>query len=124
MLAKPFRPSDHRPGAGRVGRERMDRRSLRRVAGALCLILAFYCLVAAAATLQAAPTVPGEPGTARTPERPPVRLPLLVPILFLVFVVVLAAVARRGRRTGLSRSRSEPDSAPAPSPRSQVSGRR
>jgi hypothetical protein len=75
----------------------MDRRVLRRVAGALCLLLAFYCLVAAAATL-AAQTPSAEPDPSRPPERSPSRLPLLIPIVFLIFLVVVAAVVHRGRR--------------------------
>jgi hypothetical protein len=86
----------------------MDRRVLRRVAGALCLRLAFYCLVAAAATI-AAPSPSAEPGTGRAPERPPSRLPLLIPIVFLVFLVVVAAVVYRGRRSAaVPRGRQEP----------------
>ncbi len=74
-----------------------DRRTLRRVAGALCLLLALYCLVAAAATLSAQ-TVPGNPELSQQPERPTNRLPLLIPVVFLVFLVVVAAVVHRGRR--------------------------
>lgn len=75
-----------------------DRRVLRRVAGTLCLLLALYCLVAAAATLSAQ-TVPGNPEVSKQPERPTQRLPLLLPgVVFLVFLVVVAAVVHRGRR--------------------------
>lgn len=75
-----------------------DRRVLRRVAGALCLLLAFYCLVAAAATLSARPVSAG-PEVGKQPERATQRLPLLIPVVFLVFlVVVTAAVHRRHRR--------------------------
>jgi hypothetical protein len=74
-----------------------DRRVLRRVAGALCLLLALYCLVAAAATLGARPVAAGsEVGT--PPARVLERLPLLLPVVFLVFVVVAAAAVHRGPR--------------------------
>jgi hypothetical protein len=63
------------------------------VAGVLCLVLAFVCLVAAAATLSAQ-TVPGDvapstPGALRQP------LPLVIPLVFLIFLLVVAAVLRR-----------------------------
>jgi peptidoglycan biosynthesis protein MviN/MurJ (putative lipid II flippase) len=74
-----------------------DRQVLRRVAGALCLLLALYCLVAAAAALSARP-VSASPEVSKQPERPTQRLPLLIPVVFLVFLVVVTAVVHRGRR--------------------------
>ena len=77
-----------------------DRRVLRRVAGALCLLLALYCLVAAAATLGARPVSAG-PEVGARPERSIERLPLLLPVVFLAFLVVAAAAVRHGRRRPL-----------------------
>ncbi|HEV8310101.1 MAG TPA: hypothetical protein VGW35_20760 [Methylomirabilota bacterium] len=75
---------------------------MRRAAGALCLILALYCLVAAAATLSAQ-TVTGERASKTFLDASRSRLPLLLPINVLVFLVVVAAVMRPGlRRTGPS----------------------
>ena len=84
-----------------------DRRTLRRVAAGLCLLLAFYCLVAAAVSLA---QTSAEPDPRRFPEPPRHRLPLLIPLIFLVFLVVIAAVVRRSRR--------RPSGPPAPPPRS------
>lgn len=101
MLAPRHRAIARVPGARRrlvrARREAPDRRGLRLVATILCLGLAFYCLIAATATLHAQTTVPGE-ASATKPSDPERRLPLLTPLLFLVFGVILAATLRRGRR--------------------------
>ncbi len=97
------RRGSRRPARGSA----LDRRPLRRVAALLCLLLAFYCLVAATATLYAQ-TVPGEPDPKKLPESPTSRLPLLIPLIFLAFVVVLAAVVRRRRRPPARRAGSTP----------------
>lgn len=74
---------------------RPDRRAIRRIVAALCLLLAFYCLLAAAATLSAQP-LPGEPDPSAQAARRP--LPLLIPLVFIAFLAVVAAVTRRGRK--------------------------
>jgi hypothetical protein len=59
----------------------------------LCLLLALYCLLAAAVSLAQTPTEPD--------ARPPLersRLPLLISLIFLVFLVVATAVTRSGRQ--------------------------
>ncbi len=73
-----------------------DRRLLRRVAAGLCLLLALYCLIAAAATLSAQP-LPGAPDAKAVPGLARARLPLIIPVIFLVFLVVVGAVARRAQ---------------------------
>jgi hypothetical protein len=64
------------------------------VAAVLCLLLAFYCLLAAAVSLA---QTPADPDPRLTSVVPRDRLPLLIPLIFLVFLVVTAAVVRRGR---------------------------
>lgn len=90
----------------RPGRRASDRRTLRRVAAGLCLLLALYCILAAAVSLA---QTSAEPDPWRFPEPPRHRLPLLIPVIFLVFLVVVATVVRRGRRS--------PPGPPAPQPR-------
>jgi hypothetical protein len=87
---------------GRPRRGVPDRRTLRRVAAGLCLLLALYCLLAAAVSLA---QTPAGSDLERTPA-PRDRLPLLIPLIFLVFLVVTAAVVRRKGRpaTGLPES--------------------
>jgi hypothetical protein len=65
------------------------------VAAGLCLLLALYCLLAAAVSLAQTPA-DSDPG--RAPASPRDRLPLLIPLIFLVFLVVTAAVTRRNGR--------------------------
>ncbi len=66
------------------------------MAAALCLVLAFYCIVAAGVTL-GAQTASGEPDSRKLPESPRQPLPLLIPVIFVIFMVVVAAVTRRAR---------------------------
>jgi len=77
---------------GRSRRRAPDRRTLRRVAAGLCLLLALYCVLAAAVSLAQTPAG-SDPG--RSPAPPRDRLPLLIPLIFLVFLVVTVAVVRR-----------------------------
>jgi hypothetical protein len=93
----------------RPRRRGSDRRTLRRVAAGLCLLLASYCLIAAAVGLA---QTPAEPDPQRPPELPRGRLPLLIPLIFLVFLVVTAAVTRRGRRPAAGPPGPSPQSAP------------
>ncbi|MBI4011706.1 MAG: hypothetical protein HY359_05315 [Candidatus Rokubacteria bacterium] len=79
-----------------------DRRLLRRIAAATCLLLAFACLVAAVATLSAQ-AVPGDPGAQKLADPPWARLPLLNALVFLIFLVVLASALRRRRRAAAVR---------------------
>jgi hypothetical protein len=79
----------------RPGRRTSDRRGLRRVAAALCLLLALYCLLAGAVSLAQTPAESdSRMGSVATRD----RLPLLIPLIFLVFLVVTAAVIRRDRQ--------------------------
>jgi hypothetical protein len=79
----------------RPGRPPSDRRGLRRVAAALCLLLALYCLLAGAVSLA---QTPAESDSRMGSVAPRDRLPLLIPLIFLVFLVVTAAVIRRDRQ--------------------------
>jgi hypothetical protein len=65
------------------------------VAAVLCLLLALYCLLAAAVSLA---QTPAAPDPRLVPVAPRDRLPLLIPLIFLVFLVVTAAVVRRRRQ--------------------------
>ena len=91
--ARAWRPIP-RTAPKRPRRRASDRRVLRRVAAVLCLLLALYCLLAAAVGVAQTPAQP-DPRLAAVPARD--RLPLLIPLIFLVFLVVTAAVVRRGR---------------------------
>jgi hypothetical protein len=79
----------------RPRRRRSDRRFLRRVAAALCLLLALYCLLAGAVSLA---QTPAESDSRVGSPAHRDRLPLLIPLIFLAFLVVTAAVARRRRQ--------------------------
>jgi hypothetical protein len=70
------------------------------VAATLCLLLALYCLLAAAVSLTQTPAGP-DPGQSAAAPRD--RLPLLIPLIFLVFLVVTAAVVRRSSRAATIR---------------------
>jgi hypothetical protein len=83
------------PAASGRRRRRSDRRAIRRVTAALCLLLALYCVLAGAVSLA---QTPGEPDSRVGSAAPRDRLPLLIPLIFLVFLVVTAAVARRRRQ--------------------------
>ncbi|MGH7322798.1 MAG: hypothetical protein ACRELA_24690 [Candidatus Rokuibacteriota bacterium] len=88
-------------GAGRAAPgETSDRRTLRRVAALLCLVLAAYCLVAAYATLDAQ-TIPGQPDPEKLARAPRHPWPLLIPILFLGFVLIAALILHDRRRRRL-----------------------
>ena len=74
-----------------------DRRALRRVAAALCRVLAGYCIVATGVTLGVR-VASGEPAAPTLPAPGGRPLPLIIPVIFLMFLLVAAAVPGSRRR--------------------------
>jgi hypothetical protein len=90
-----------------------DVRVIRSIAAAVALLLAAYCLFAAATALYAQPA-PGNPDPAELAARERYRWPGWIPVVFLALVAgyaITVAARRRGRRR-----RSGPPSTQDPPP--------
>jgi hypothetical protein len=87
---------------------------VRSVIAVVALLLAAYCLVAAATALYAQPAV-GHPDPEELAARERYQWPGLIPVVFLALVAVYA-VAVAARRRGRSRNRTSPPSTQDPPP--------
>jgi hypothetical protein len=91
-----------------------DVRVIRSILAVVALVLAAYCLIAAATALYAQPA-PGNPDPAELASRERYRWPGWIPIVFLAIIAgyaVAIAARRRGRR-GLPSTQDPPGTPPA-----------